>query len=311
LSDNVEKDISSGSGNTKISADLKSGAKKKLFKYLKFFLIAFIAAILAKSFFIDAYRIPTISMENTLLPGDFLFINKAAYSFSTPHTFPLTEIDIPWVKIFSISKPERNDVIIFNFPGAIYEFRPLVPVKFVKRIVGLPGDTLQIINKKIFIDGKQIFQPPTIKLDWINNRDGNESDKRIFPPGKNWNGDNYGPIVIPQRGDTIHLNVKNVNLWRALIDREQNKKAVEIEGTVITLNDKPTRNYILKGNYYFVLGDNRDNSMDSRYWGFVPESDIIGKAIFIYWSFDPYEKKEGIGSFFESIRFSRIFKSVQ
>ena len=149
MSDNDEKEISFESGKTRLSAYLKFGARGKLIKYLKLFLIAFIAAILAKSFFIDAYRIPTTSMENTLLPGDFLFINKAAYSFSTPHTFPFTEIDIPWIKIFSISKPERNDVITFNFPGTIYEFRPQVPVKFVKRIVGLPGDTLQIINKKI------------------------------------------------------------------------------------------------------------------------------------------------------------------
>lgn len=283
---------------------------KKVKKYLILFLAAFIAALILKSFFLDAYEIPTSSMKNALLPGDYILINKAAYSLSTPKNFPLTNIQIPWFTILNYSQPQRNDIIVFQFPGTIYEFKPDSPIKLVKRIIGEPGDTIQIINKKVFVNGKELSQPSTVIYDKVNILKSGVHDERIFPPKKNWNGDNYGPIQVPYKGETIKLNMSNINLWRAVIDREYNNKVVDIAGTVITIKDNPVHAYTFKENYYFVLGDNRDNSMDSRYWGFVPGKNIIGKAFLIYWSINPYEKNTGITKFFESTRFNRIFRII-
>lgn len=284
---------------------------KKVKKYLILFLAAFLAALILKSFFLDAYEIPTSSMKNSLLPGDFILVNKAAYSLSTPKNFPLTNIQIPWFTIISYARPQRNDIIVFQFPGTIYEFKPDSPIKIVKRIIGEPGDTIQIINKKVLVNGKELYQPPTVIYDKENDLKIGTRDERIFPPKKNWNGDNYGPIQVPYKGETIKLNMSNINLWRAVIDREYNNKVVDIAGTVITIKDKPVHEYKFKENYYFVLGDNRDNSMDSRYWGFVPGNDVIGKSLLIYWSVNPYEKITSITKFLESIRFNRIFNIVR
>ncbi len=299
--------------NLPSSTELKKvpdSSGKKIKKYFTLFLTVLLAALILKAFLFDAYEIPTTSMKNSLLPGDFILINKAAYSISTPKNLPLTNIQIPWFSILSYSKPQRNDIIVFQFPGTIYEFVPYSPIKLVKRIIGEPGDTVQIINKKVYVNGKELPQPPTVIYDKKNFLGKGIRDNRIYPPGKNWNGDNYGPVIVPYKGETIKLNMDNINLWRAVIDREFNKKAVDIEGTVITINDRPVNGYLLKDNYYFVLGDNRDNSMDSRYWGFVPGKDIIGKAFLIYWSINPYSGNNSIINFFESIRFERIFNRV-
>ena len=304
---NTAKGINSpGESKRESSAHFQNKVKK----YLKLILIAFAAALVFKAFFFDAYEIPTTSMKNSLLPGDFVLINKAAYSISTPKFFPLTDIKIPWFTIFSYDEPKRNDVVVFEFPGTIYEFNPTVPVKFVKRIIGEPGDTIQIINKNVIVNGDEVDQPSDVFFDKKNILNPGIQDKRIFPPSKKWNGDNYGPVVVPRKGEKIELNMENIDLWRAVIDREFNQKVVDIEGTVITIKGKPVRDYTLKENYYFVLGDNRDNSMDSRYWGFVPRNYILGKAFLIYWSVDPYEKTTGIFKFFESIRFGRLFHVV-
>ncbi len=279
-------------------------------RIIKLFIIAFVAAVVVKSFFINAYEIPTSSMEKTLLVGDYVIVNKAAYNISTPKNFPLTDIQIPSANLFSIDKPKRNDVIIFEFPGYLYELNPPAPIKYVKRIIGLPGDTLQIINKVVYINGVKITFPANAKVNLKDSENKSIVDKRIFPPGENWNRDNYGPIVIPKINDSIALSPNNIYRWRALIDREFGKKVVGIEGTVITIADKPTRYYKLKHNYYFVMGDNRDNSMDSRYWGFVPDFDIIGKVSIIYWSYDSYKGSGNFLEFYKSIRFNRLFKQI-
>ncbi|MDP3831978.1 MAG: signal peptidase I, partial [Ignavibacteriaceae bacterium] len=119
--------------------------------------------------------------------------------------------------------------------------------------------------------------------------------------GKNWNEDNYGPIVVPKEGAVINLDLYNINEWKNIIDREHGERVISIRDGKIYLKEKVISNYTFKKNYYFMLGDNRDDSLDSRYWGFVPQELIIGRAELIYWSVD--NESEGL---LPSIRWSRI-----
>ncbi len=282
----------------------------KLRKYLFTLLLTFVLALLIRGFLLEAYKIPTGSMENTLVPGDFILVNKAAYSISTPHILPIINVEIPRIQIFKMHKPERNDIVVFEFPGNINELNPLISENYVKRVIGEPGDLLQIIDKKIFINGRSVPNPPMSLIDSSDIMRREEHGNGIFPPDKSWNKDNYGPILIPYKGLTINLDTKNVREWGIIIDRELGKKVVRIEGTVITINDKPVRTYTFTKDYYFVMGDNRDNSLDSRYWGFVPDDKLIGNAFFIYWSIDINKRVSGISKFFNSIRFSRVFTTI-
>jgi signal peptidase I len=285
--------------------------REKLRRYVYTIILTFVVALFIRGFFLEAYRIPTGSMENTLLPGDFILVNKAAYNFSTPSNIPIINLEIPKIRLFEISNPVRNDVIVFEFPGNANELTPVDRESYVKRIIGEPGDLLQIIDKKIYINGRTIPAPDLVLFDSSDLRMDGRRGRGIFPADKDWNKDNYGPLLIPYKGLTIKLNSKNVKEWGIIIDREIGRKAVNDEGTVITINDKPVSSYTFKRDYYFVMGDNRDNSLDSRYWGFVPEDKIIGKAFLIYWSIDFNKTVSGPVDFFESIHFNRLFKSIR
>jgi signal peptidase I len=282
----------------------------KLLRYLFTIIIAFAIALFVRSFFLEAYKIPTGSMENTLLPGDFILVNKAAYSISTPSTIPIINLRIARTRLISLHKPNRNDVIVFEFPGNADELNPMTEDNYVKRVIGEPGDLLQIIDKEVYINGRKIPNPPQVLFNLSDTRIEGKGGKGIFPPEKNWNKDYYGPITIPYKGLSIDINPKNFKEWGIIIDREFGKKVVREEGSVITINDRPVRKYKFKKDYYFVMGDNRDNSLDSRYWGFVPEDKIIGKAFIIYWSRDINKPVYNPGDFFKSIRFKRMFKVI-
>ena len=271
---------------------LSAGVRKKLI----LFFCAFLFIVIAKIFIVDAYRIPTSSMANTLLSGDYVIVNKAAYSISTPSYLPFTNTVMESKILFSISTPGRGDVVVFQFPSETKIFQP-VSLYFIKRIVGLPGDTLAIKNKILFINGKEIALPVKAKMDTNNIR--LNTDPSLYFKNENWSADNMGPIVVPYKGMKIKLDNRNIYKWGMIINREYGKKVISVEGTVITINGKPAREYTFQKNYYFLMGDNRDNSIDSRYHGFVPENLITGKAEFIYWS-------TGSG-----IRWKRLFTSIQ
>ena len=279
-------------------------------KFLKYAFIAFISALILKSFFVDAFKIPSASMENTLLVGDYILINKAGYELKTPHYIPLINLWIPSFSLLRFNEPERNDVIVFKFPGYPNEFKPSENSSFIKRVIGLPGDTVLIKKEWVYINGLKISQPQNAILPYSKVDKKTIIDDRIFPPNKKWNNDNYGPIVVPEKGMTIKLDSKNIAVWQALIDRENGYKAVSVEGSVVNIDHKPVREYTIKKNYYFVMGDNREDSMDSRYWGFVSDDLIIGKAMMIYWSWDSYKTVDKWYDFLSPLRVSRIFKII-
>ena len=248
-------------------------------------------------------------MTNTLLPGDYIIVSNAAYKLATPRSIPLIGFSIPSVTLLNFSKPEVNDVVVIAFPSN-YFLGKYSNTTIVKRIVAGPGDTLQILNRKIFVNRKRLLLPSTVKMDYSNIIPPGKEGKGIFPKGSGWNADNYGPVSIPAKGDVIDLKVSTINQWKRLIVDELGEKAVRVEGSVITIKDKPAREYIVQQNHYFVMGDNYENSLDSRYLGFVAEDMILGKAMFIYWSVDPQKARDVLG-FFKNARTDRIFKSIR
>ena len=233
-------------------------------KFISWIFYLIILALFIRAFFLGAVYIPTSSMEDTLYPGDFIIVNIAAYKLSTPREIPILGLSIPSLNIFSTGKPEINELIVFRFPeinsgDALYK-----NFDIIKRIVALPGDTLQIINKKIFVNDKEINLPETFSRNYENFKPEGEEDERIFYSGTGWNSDNYGPIRIPAMGDTIKINNDNINAWKPLIVYEYEENVVRREGSVITIDNKPVRNYVVKKNQYFVIGDNFNYSRDSR-----------------------------------------------
>ena len=288
-----------------------SGSPKKrkgcgCFKSLILLLILF---AIIKGFFIDFYKIPTGSMEKTLLIGDYIMINKFSYNISTPRNIPFTEIEIPHINLLTIKKPEINDVIVFEFPGQLNEFYPPYPINFVKRLIAKPGDTVEIIDRVVYVNKVPLPNPPGNVFNTEIIKKG-KKDPALFALGKNWNIDNYGPIRVPKRGDIIELTKDNIGCWGNMINRELERKTVSTEGSVITIGGTPVKNYTVRKDYYFVLGDNRENSMDSRYWGFVPSEAILGKAMIIYWSWDPFISFANFGDLYKSIKWNRIFKTI-
>jgi len=252
----------------------------------------------------DAYRIPTGSMENTLIAGDYILVNKFIYGPGTPRTIPLTGIEIPHVRFPGFRKPDRGDVIVFKFPGDRDEIEPSANLNYIKRAVGLPGDTVEIRNRSVFVNGTAFPKLTTQRGSSRSLKPSGRNDLRIFPSGAPFNEDNYGPIYVPKQGDTLTINIENIKQWEVFLRRDGADVEVLPDGS-ITINGDITNRYVIQSNYYFTLGDNRDNSLDSRFWGFVPEENIIGQALLIYWSWH----KDGTPNFvarFRNVRTDRI-----
>ena len=247
-------------------------------------------------------------MKDTLLEGDFILVNKTAYSISTPHQIPFWGKRLARTELISTGKPEFNDVVAFEIPANYYDPGAEDYSVLVKRIIGLPGDTVEIKNQELFINNIKYRTPSYIKLNLDESPVG-KVNKDLFPYNNQWSLENYGPIVIPQKGMTVELNPKNILLWQNAINTDYGSKIISVEGTVINLNNQPIREYTFKQDYYFVLGDNRKNSIDSRYFGYIPQEWLIGKAFMIYWSQIPVQSS-GISDYFSSIRFSRLMQSI-
>jgi signal peptidase I len=338
-------------------------------------IFAVIAATIIRTFFIEAYTIPTSSMEKSLLIGDFLFVSKVSYGPRIPntplafpfahHTLPLTKsaksyvewIKIPYYRLWGFSDIKNDDVVVFNYP--MEDFRPVDKREnYIKRCVGIPGDSLQVKDRILFVNGKQAampekmqhkyqvitdgsaFNPKTLsKLDITEGgklSEGNfqltlteENSQHVskfsnvkkvlpiierkgryegytFPSDSSfpWNIDNYGPIYIPKKGVTVDLTLKNLPMYERLITIYEGNELKKDNGKIY-INGAEVSSYTFKMDYYFMMGDNRQNSEDSRFWGFVPEDHIVGKAVFIWFSWD-----SNASGLFDKIRWSRLFSLI-
>jgi signal peptidase I len=279
--------------------------RKRLNDYAVTIAATLLVAFFLKTFVVEAFRIPSASMEYTLRIGDFLFVNKFIYGAETPKYLPFTNLEIPHFRLPALVHPRRGDVIVFEYPGDRDETRPQGNINYIKRCIAVSGDTLLIQNKTVFINKEEFLLPPqsphTPPSDFLPR----ESVDMIFPKGSSFNPDYYGPIIVPFKGMVLDISKGSVEQWQTFIEREGHR--VDTDGAgMVTIDGAATTQYVVERNYLFTMGDNRDNSLDSRYWGFVPEENIVGKAMFVYWSWDTSVSVDNIADKFSAIRWSRI-----
>ncbi len=364
----------------------KKSAEKKGFvrEWTDAIIFAVIAATLIRLFLIEAYTIPTSSMEKSLLIGDFLFVSKVSYGPRIPntplafpfahHTLPGTQtrsylewIKLPYWRLPGFGDIDNNDVVVFNYP--MESFRPVDKREnYIKRCVAIPGDELEVRDRELYINGEAAARPEKMQYGYKVKTDGsgfnpkvlkkfditeggrvsNQGDftltmtdeamngisgfknvkdlkpsitekgvyaEYIFPNSDAelksnkdrkffWNVDNFGPIVIPQKDSTVHLTMDNLAIYERIIDFYENNELTLQEGKII-INGVETDTYTFKMDYYFMMGDNRHNSADGRFWGFVPEDHIVGKAVFIWLSID-----KNASGLFDRIRWGRMFSLI-
>lgn len=284
--------------------------KQKGIEFIKNLLFALIAALLIKSFLIETSRVPTGSMEKTILVGDFLFVNKFIYGSSSPRNIPFTNIALPYFQLPSFADPEKGDIVVFEYPGDRDQLKSTNIDNYVKRCIATPGDTIKIIDKVVFINGEEAAIPPHIQYHGLYPVKKGIVDPGIFPKGARWNKDNYGPYVIPKEGDVVELSMENIEYWRTIINREYGKRVVSIKDGSVTIEGKPVKSYTIKKDYYFMMGDNRDDSMDSRYWGLVARDLVVGEALMIYWSWNPNIPFSDFFKLLGTLRINRLAKLV-
>ncbi len=271
--------------------------------------VTLLVVFFLKTFVVEAFRIPSASMENTLHIGDFLFVNKFIYGAETPKTFPLTNIEIPHFRLPALTQPHQGDVIVFEYPGDRDEKKPPRTVNYIKRCVAIGRDTLLIQNKIVFVNGREFLLPAQDQHARPSDFLPRESIAGIFPKGSSFNPDYYGPIIVPYKGMTLDLTNGAIEQWRTFIEREDHR--VEIAGDGVRIDDAHADTYTVHRDYLFMMGDNRDNSLDSRFWGFVPKENIVGKAMFVYWSWDSSVPITSIWEKFSAIRWSRVGRLIR
>ena len=408
----------------------RHGRNNAFIEWLDALIFAVIAVTLINIFLFQNYRIPTPSMEKSLLVGDHLFVSKLAYGPRMPntpiafpftqHTMPLTNgqswsnlVIWPYKRLSGGGEVKNNDPIVFNFPAgdtvvvdeqatSYYEivrrtardfksreqytgskvlpeevytqmarnqirqqheiiYRPVDRRdNYVKRCVGIPGDTITIRGGVLYVNGFEVPDNTTQQTTYVVGTNGTTINPKaferlsisradqsmisgsayllpltkanaatiskftnvsevspvlaregewaphIFPhdPGYRWNEDNFGPLWIPAKGTTVRLDTSNICLYERIIDVYEGNE-LKVDGGIIYINGAPASSYTFKMGYYRMMGDNRHNSADSRYWGFVPGDHIVGQPKFIWLSID----KEAQG--LKKIRWNRMFMRVR
>jgi signal peptidase I len=282
------------------------GARKEPVKdFLKDLVFVLVSFFFLNSFVLASFEVPTGSMENEIMAGDFLFVNKFIYGGTTPRTIPFTNVRLPWFRVPALRHVERGDVIVFEFPGQREEIQSPEFMFYLKRCVALSGDTVQVANRILYVNGKPAPIPRNMKFNNMNPRPAGWADPKIFPRDMPFNEDFWGPVVVPRKGDTVELSASTYVRWATFIGREGHRTRIDERGRV-TVDGLPVTKYVVERNYLFGMGDNRDNSLDSRFWGFIPEENLVGSPIIVYWSWDPDTPLTNIIDKLESIRFSRI-----
>ena len=349
-------------------------------------LFAIVVATLVHTYVMQPYTIPTSSLEKSLLVGDFLFVSKFHYGARTPmtpiaapmvhDTLPLLNVksytkkpQLPYFRFFAMQEVNRTDIVVFNWPADtlfnMYKAadkrydKPIdKKTNYVKRCVGIPGDSLSIKDGIVYINGKIMPMPERAKPQYsytvttdgsgfdqtyitkeLNITDGvyqstqntfyfralteesanrlrlnpivksvvrnisHEAEAAIFPYNTKWNLDNLGPIYIPKKGVTVALNTESLPFYKTII-REYEKNDLKVTGTEIRINGQIATTYTFKQDYYWMMGDNRHNSLDARYFGYTPEDHIVGKPVFIWMSLDPN------GKGLNKVRWDRVFTTV-
>jgi len=303
---------------------------EKVIKEAKSWITIIVIALLLKVTIIEAYIVPTGSMENTIMTGDFLIGNRFVYGMRTPDWIGIPYTDkgfkIPYYRFPKFKEPSKGEVIIFKYPHDTFH-------KYVKRCIAGPGDSVEIINRELFVNDEIVSLSDNGKfLGPLLPENYQQAD--LFLPN-NGNKDYFNKIRIPQAGDTVKIDENtDWRYWLPIVLYDGHKaslrnSSVEYEFTTIDPNDlyrrkgetfvyedyfpqgnllnpwmtsindpdfmylhidgKPISEmdyYIVEQDYYWAMGDNRDDSLDSRFWGFVPENYILGEALLVYFSLD-------------------------
>jgi|WetSurMetagenome_2_1015567.scaffolds.fasta_scaffold91826_2 signal peptidase I len=272
--------------------------------FLKDAVVVLVSFFFLNSFVLASFEVPTGSMENEIMTGDFLFVNKFIFGGTTPRTIPLTNIRLPWFRVPAFRHVERGDVIVFEFPGQRDEVVSPEFFFYLKRAVALAGDTVQVANRVLYVNGKPAPIPRNMKFNFPA-KAHNFADPRIFPPGTPYNEDFWGPMAVPRKGDVIPLTAESFIRWETFIGREGHTARIE-RGGKFSIDGKEASSYTVEHNYIFGMGDNRDNSLDGRFWGFIPEENIVGTPMIVYWSWNPDMPFARVFDKLASIRLGRI-----
>jgi signal peptidase I len=373
--------------------------KSKSREWVDSLLFAIIAATLIRWATFEAYTIPSPSMENSLLVGDYLFVSKLHYGPITPQTplqVPLTHqtvpilnvksysdaIQLPTYRFSGFSSIKRNDVVVFHVPHES-QYPADLRTNYIKRCVAVAGDTLSIRSGQVYLNGQpgpiagqlqttffmevasandevrqalhdqgvvDYTQPDGMPALSSSMRDANKlgyyisctaavadyfkkqpyvktmevydgdlpanalfpdvadkygSEARSATP-RGWGLDTYGPLPVPEKGQTITLSPGNAAIYYKIVAQYEHNPNVSWDNNtgMIMQDGKPLTSYTIKQNYYWMMGDNRHNSEDSRFWGFVPEDHVVGKAVLIWLSIDPF------GDFWHKVRWNRLFHTI-
>lgn len=274
---------------------------ERFWREVKSILIIVAIALFVRSTIIEAYQVPTGSMENTIKVGDFILGNKFIYGVRTPDWLgvPFTHIGfhIPNWRTPPFDQPETKDVVIFQYP---IDDR----INYIKRLVGEPGSTVEVRNKTLYVNGKPFENPKEVKYTAQDTHPKDWQEPNIFPPGAG-NRDFYGPFHVPERGDTYVFGEDNTALIRYLV--VQDGHSFDYNAGRFFVDGEEVDSYTVEQDYYFVMGDNRDNSWDSRYWGPVPFDNILGQGMITYFS---WNKNIPLYRPLDKIRWDRIGRIV-
>ena len=353
--DRAADPASSGTTDTKKAERKRKGVVRE---WVDSIVWALLVMFVVRTFLIDNFRIPTPSMEKTLLVGDFLFVSKNHYGVRTPLSLsiPFTKIYVPGLtlphtRLPGFSEVQRGDAVVFNWPG-MPNVPNTLPVDkrdhYIKRCVAVAGDSIAVVNGEAVVNGQAqpwgpefqrmylVFQDTTMaaptadalraagagdvqaggpgllaavtatkaaaaalaqvpgvaRVEPYVAPFGAPGSEQIFPQGFGWTVHNFGPVWVPKKGATVTFTPQNAPYLVSTIARYEGRAAEGMADGSVTIDGQVATTYTFQQDYYFMMGDNRDNSLDSRFWGFVPMDHIVGKAVMIYlhaglWYLDP------------------------